>query len=216
MRSVPTERFYRLPEAKRRNILEAAKKEFARVPFEKASINQIIRNADISRGSFYTYFEDKQDVVRCIFEEGRDEMEAVCRNALEENKGDYLKMLERLFEYFVATLQKTKESLEMVKNVFSYQENAKVLGMSDFPVTGEAEPDSSPLLWILDRVDKSKLRWNDLEHFRAMAGLGTAALMISVKQYYERPESLEEVRKNYHVALEMLRCGAYREELKNN
>ena len=65
---MPTERFYRLPEAKKQVIRQAAIKEFARVPFEKASINQIIQNADISRGSFYTYFEDKQDVVRYIFE----------------------------------------------------------------------------------------------------------------------------------------------------
>ena len=72
---MPTERFHRLPEAKRQAIREAALKEFARVPFDKASINQIIRNADISRGSFYTYFEDKQDVVefllRDTFEIGR-------------------------------------------------------------------------------------------------------------------------------------------------
>ena len=50
---MPTERFYRLPEVKRQAIREAALKEFARVPFEKVSINQIIRNADISRGSFF-------------------------------------------------------------------------------------------------------------------------------------------------------------------
>ena len=39
---MPTERFYRLPEAKKQVIRQAAIKEFARVPFEKASINQII------------------------------------------------------------------------------------------------------------------------------------------------------------------------------
>ena len=67
---MPTERFYRLPEGKRQAIREAALKEFARVPFEKASINQIIRNADISRGSFYTYFVDKQDVVEFVYKIG--------------------------------------------------------------------------------------------------------------------------------------------------
>ena len=35
---MPTERFYRLPEAKKQVIRQAAIKEFARVPFEKASI----------------------------------------------------------------------------------------------------------------------------------------------------------------------------------
>ena len=36
---MPTERFYRLPEMKRKIIREAAVKEFARVPYEKVSIN---------------------------------------------------------------------------------------------------------------------------------------------------------------------------------
>ena len=75
---MPTERFYRLPEAKKQVIRQAAIKEFARVPFLKASINQIIQNADISRGSFYTYFEDKQDVVRYIFEDNARQMQECC------------------------------------------------------------------------------------------------------------------------------------------
>ena len=37
-----------------------------RVPYEKVSINQIIHNADISRGSFYTYFVDKKDLLEYI------------------------------------------------------------------------------------------------------------------------------------------------------
>ena len=36
---MPTERFWRLPEAKRQMIREAALQEFARVPYEKVSIN---------------------------------------------------------------------------------------------------------------------------------------------------------------------------------
>ncbi len=212
---MPTERFYRLPEAKRRIILEAAKKEFARVPFEKASINQIIHNADISRGSFYTYFEDKQDVVRCIFEESREEMEMVCREALEVSHGDYLTMLEKLFDHFVSTLQQTKDMLEMAKNIFSYQENTKVLGLGEFPAPDEEEPENSPIRMMLERIDRSKLRWDDIGHFKVLASMGAAALMLSVKQYYDYPEYLEQVRLNFHTTLEVLRCGAYRDEFKN-
>ena len=49
---MPSERFYRLSEEKRKMICEAAIKEFARVTIDKVSINQIIKNANISRGSF--------------------------------------------------------------------------------------------------------------------------------------------------------------------
>ncbi|ETP70922.1 transcriptional regulator, partial [Lachnospiraceae bacterium JC7] len=64
-----TERFEKLSEDKKKRILLAAREEFARVPYEEASINQIIKNAGISRGSFYTYFEDKNDLLQYVFSE---------------------------------------------------------------------------------------------------------------------------------------------------
>ena len=48
-------------------IREAAIREFSRVPLDKVSINKIVKYADISRGSFYTYFQDKEDVFQYIF-----------------------------------------------------------------------------------------------------------------------------------------------------
>ncbi|WP_082383880.1 TetR/AcrR family transcriptional regulator [Lacticaseibacillus thailandensis] len=40
----------------------AAKTEFTRAVFAKASISNIIELAGVPRGSFYQYFEDKQDI----------------------------------------------------------------------------------------------------------------------------------------------------------
>ena len=118
---MPTERFYRLPEAKKQVIRQAAIKEFARVPFEKASINQIIQNADISRGSFYTYFEDKQDVVRYIFEDNARQMQECCERELDKNDGNLFDMLEWLFEFTIRKLEESKEMVQLVRNVCSYQ-----------------------------------------------------------------------------------------------
>ncbi len=209
---MPTERFNRLPEEKRSMILDAAKKEFARVPFEKASINQIIKNADISRGSFYTYFEDKQDVVKCIFEETQGQMELLCKETLEESHGDYIAMLKQLFEYFVAEIQQTTDMLSLVKNVFSYQGNRKIFGL--VPETRGSKIEEDRLVWMLSKVNEKMLRFHDLQHFRAMLGLGVAGLLMSIQQYYEHPENLDQVRSDYHIILEVLRCGAYQEEFQ--
>ena len=61
---MPTERFKRLPEEKIEAIRRAGIQEFTRTSPESASINRIIQEADISRGSFYTYFESKYDLLR--------------------------------------------------------------------------------------------------------------------------------------------------------
>ena len=85
---MPTQRFLKLKEEKKQAILEAAVHEFSRVPYSSASINQIIKEADISRGSFYTYFEDKQDVVRYIFEDNARQMQECCERELDKNDGN--------------------------------------------------------------------------------------------------------------------------------
>ena len=54
--------FYNLPQEKKNRIVKAAVKEFSRVPLEKALISNIIKDADIPRGSFYQYFENIDDL----------------------------------------------------------------------------------------------------------------------------------------------------------
>ena len=59
---MPKQTFLNLPEEKRKIIIDAAIEEFAEYGLENASTNRIVANSGISKGSFYQYFEDKQDV----------------------------------------------------------------------------------------------------------------------------------------------------------
>lgn len=95
---MPTQRFFNLKEEKRRAILTAAIHEFTRVPYASASINQIIKEADISRGSFYTYFEDKDDLIRYILEGIRKKYQERIFQLMEEEKGCYFRVPIRLLE----------------------------------------------------------------------------------------------------------------------
>ena len=66
---MPTDTFFRLPEEKRTRILEGAWSEFTAVPYAEASINRIVQTSRIPRGSFYQYFEDKNDLITFILED---------------------------------------------------------------------------------------------------------------------------------------------------
>ena len=59
---MPKQTFINLPDEKRGIIINAAIDEFAEYGLENASTNRIVANSGISKGSFYQYFEDKQDV----------------------------------------------------------------------------------------------------------------------------------------------------------
>ena len=53
---MPSDTFLRLNDDKKRKLLEASFKEFSLNNFNDVSINRIIKEAGISRGSFYMYF----------------------------------------------------------------------------------------------------------------------------------------------------------------
>lgn len=97
-----TQRFLKLKEEKKQAILEAAVHEFSRVPYSSASINQIIKEADISRGSFYTYFEDKDDLMRYMLRGFRDNCQERIFRTLKEQGGNpfgtALKLLEAVVD----------------------------------------------------------------------------------------------------------------------
>lgn len=63
---MPRERFFHLSEEKKAGIIRAAEEEFSRNRYENISISRIVRKAGISQGSFYTYFDGKEDLRRYL------------------------------------------------------------------------------------------------------------------------------------------------------
>ena len=63
---MPKSTFYNLNDEKREKIEKALRNEFSKNIFEKTSISNIIEEAQIPRGSFYQYFEDKEDALQHI------------------------------------------------------------------------------------------------------------------------------------------------------
>jgi AcrR family transcriptional regulator len=59
---MPKQTFFNLPEAKRQTIIDVAIEEFAENGLDAASINRMVANSGISKGSFYQYFDDKLDL----------------------------------------------------------------------------------------------------------------------------------------------------------
>jgi AcrR family transcriptional regulator len=65
---MPKQTFFNLPQEKRETIMNAAIEEFADYGLENASTNRIVKNSGIAKGSFYQYFEDKQEVFMHMLE----------------------------------------------------------------------------------------------------------------------------------------------------
>lgn len=70
--------------AKRKQILEGAKRAFMKFGFDAASMNDVTREAGVSKGTLYVYFANKEDLFAAMVETERAEFVASVRTALAE------------------------------------------------------------------------------------------------------------------------------------
>lgn len=113
---MPKETYFHLKEEKREKIEKALEKEFARVSFEKASISNIIEEAQIPRGSFYQYFEDKEDAIRYIVQKYIMLEYKMIYETLVKTNGDIFHMAVLIFEYIIHNATQKKE-MNLYKNI---------------------------------------------------------------------------------------------------
>ena len=59
---MPKQTFFNLPDDKRQRIIDVVIDEFADNDYANVSISSIVARAGIAKGSFYQYFEDKEDL----------------------------------------------------------------------------------------------------------------------------------------------------------
>ncbi len=69
-------------------VIEAALEEFTRKDYEKASLNTIIKNAGISKGTFYYHFKDKEALYIFVLKIGVDAKWQYIGEASEEHSVD--------------------------------------------------------------------------------------------------------------------------------
>ncbi|MDP3487266.1 MAG: TetR/AcrR family transcriptional regulator, partial [Bacillota bacterium] len=83
---MPTQTFFNLPYKKRHRILSAAVQEFTIRNLAEANISHIVKDAGISRGSFYQYFADKEDLYIHIFLTLREERRIYTQDVIDSLK----------------------------------------------------------------------------------------------------------------------------------
>lgn len=96
---MPKDTFFNLDGAKQRRVLDAAIDEFSKQRFSEASINQIVKNADISRGSFYQYFDGKEDLYIYMLKQiGMEKLDIIKGVGELKPEGDFFEGYMRMFE----------------------------------------------------------------------------------------------------------------------
>ena len=205
---MPTERFYHLSEKKKEMIREAAVQEFIRVSPEQASINQIVRNAEISRGSFYTYFEDKEDLMRYVFEDLIHQVREFCKNLLRDSGGDFWTLQQGLMD-FVLQICREDKMPALTRTESGHNTPMRLMWEKS---SDEVCPEEIWMGELYQLTDCSRLRVGSLQEYRILFSICIHCILAEIAELYEKGKTEAEVRESFAKRLDYIRYGAAESE----
>jgi len=116
---MPSSTFFNLPLDKQKKIINAAQLEFSNHPYSEVSINKIIKNAEISRGSFYVYFADKYDLLDFLLSQFKNKIKNEVKRFSQEVNQQF-KPLIILIHQHIFYLFKNEDNKKFLFNVIGY------------------------------------------------------------------------------------------------
>lgn len=196
--------FYNLPDAKRQRIIDAIVVEFSNTEDEKISINRIIKRANISRGSFYQYFDDKVDLVEVLLKSFVDRVLVGVNKAFDASQGDIFETFGALLDIIVAcgddpvrhvVLKRLMRNLRVNNDLISDYMTNRFRGIDEFKD-------------CCKHFNRSNLRFQSDEDLELMAQMLTGMLKNALFNYYVTEADYEQVKQRYLKKIQIVRQGA--------
>ena len=202
---MPSDTFLRLNLDKKKKLLDASFKEFSSYNFNDASINRIIKEAGISRGSFYMYFEDKKDLYFYLLEQYGEILINNMKEDLVNNKGDLFLMfqdnIKRTYNSFKNNnINFFKKSLE---NITIVEESKRTFGFRD----------NRLLIELVPNINLELLNDNAKRHIEVIFSINMHLLMVTLIKLLKSNSLNDKILKDYYEQLDILKYGCLKEEV---
>ena len=199
--------FYNLSPEKRERITNAVKKEFAQNPKEKVSINRIIKEANISRGSFYQYFDDKVDLVELLSVNFKKNVMTYAINQLLSNDGNIFVVYENMFDRIVNDIEEEDNS-KFYKNILTH---LKVNGnlFSDFMQyrLPDLQDKIKNDINIGSFINAKYLNCQSEEEILHILNILNLVIINSVFNIFVKQSPIEKERQSFLTKLNLMRKG---------
>jgi AcrR family transcriptional regulator len=135
---MPKQLFFEIKEEKRKRFLDAAIFEFTSKPFPEVSVNTIIKKAGISRGSFYTYFDDLEELFHYIFQGVKHERLNHAKLIMQKVDHDFFKFANQLFEYDYDAFSVTGR-YSLFRNYIYYIQTMKKVSFQEYIISSSLD-----------------------------------------------------------------------------
>lgn len=205
--TVPKPTFFNLTLEKQEILLDAAKKEFSRVSLYEASISNIIKDAGIPRGSFYQYFDDKEDVFFYLLEEDSKRVYELFISIIKMNNG-------HLFESFVDWFKnilinnEVSENRQYFKNAFLNM-NYKI--EKTFTKNFFEEEVKDRFVELNELINSENLNIKTEEELFHIIKIMMGIMIQNLVDVFARELPIHEAMKNFSLEIELLKSGFYKE-----
>ena len=200
--------FYNLPEEKRQRVTEAIVDEFANVEDDKVSINRIVQKANISRGSFYQYFDDKLDLVEVLIRSYLNLVIDDLRRAIISSDGDIFYTFECMYDLII-DFSKDERNRKVLRNLISNIRANNNL-VSDYIVKRYIKQYKSieEFINITDEFSRKSFRFKSDEDLTYLQQILTSVLKNEIYNYYVFDSDPEETKQRYLRKLYIIKQGA--------
>lgn len=204
---MPSQTFFNLSKEKQQIIYNSAIEEFSRVLFNEASINKIIKNAGISRGSFYMYFESKEDLYKYLVLTQKETLDKVFLTTFNKNKGDIISSYLELIRILVEQID-INQNKNFFKNIVL---NTSFKNLTFIPGVISIK-DRKNEKGLINYICKDNLKLNNKEDLYDAIDLCNMCLIHALVRIIKCNEEKEFISKKFENQLIMLKKGLYKEE----
>ncbi|AMV59937.1 regulatory protein, TetR [Pediococcus damnosus] len=212
---MPKATYFNLNEEKKARLMQAAQHEFSRAPLEDVSVSAIVKDAEIPRGSFYQYFENKEDLYYYFLGNIVTDIEQHFFDMLKKTHGDLFAAMTLFFNFAVEEITEGPNA-DIFKNVgtndFQHGQNSKHFGKNH-----HKHPFFKAVLAIEDKiatsVDRTKLRIENDEELKNLQQLLFTVFAHTIGHYFrsqkeDSPETIANAKAEFATTLDWIANGA--------
>lgn len=203
-----TQTFNNLPEEKKNIIIEASIKEFKRTLLTDASINKIIKDANISRGSFYTYFKDINDLYEYSLNNYKNKIIKIIKQSLKETNGDLFETTKKAYEKIIKLCIKDKQ---LFKNIFlNFNYNVSIRNK----MHEECLEKKYKIVELISKINKDNLNIKTEEEMFYIIDIIIGFVMHGLIDLFMNKEEENIIKDKLDKQLEILKRGIYKGGIK--
>ncbi|SFK01801.1 regulatory protein, tetR family [Marinilactibacillus piezotolerans] len=206
---MPTQTFFNLPEQKKQRLIAGAMKEFTERSLNEASISNIVKNAEISRGSFYQYFEDKKDLYFFLIGKFKYNYHRLMVNSFKEAEGDFYRGYQIFAEKYIQNIMNSEkfgffENMYLHMNYQINQESGVNTFMPSSSMKKKAILNKEDILNVVKREQVKAC--SDQEFFNILRYI-LNILDDTIMEGFWKELSIEETQKLFSTRLEWMTKG---------